>query len=348
MEPLTIGILIALAALFILIVMLFLRGPSATRLDALLREQFLAFRTEMHGELGAARDEVIRSKDLIADHTIKTIDVIRAMGETLHKIIGQQEEAKQLGRSLKDVLQMPKLRGSYGEVVLEEMLEKVLPRGVWERQYAIAGREQVDAVVKIRDIIIPIDAKFPRDDYLRYIEAASPEEKARFWKSHETAVRNQIRSIREKYVKPEKGTADFALMFVPSEAIYYETIAEKNYLGEPSRLYEFAQENGVIPVSPNTFYAFLQVVMMGVHNLEIVKSARELREGLSSLEKSFGLFYRKYEEMGRHLEKAQEAHRLGDGHIERFKRQLDRTLRLEGLCDDAGALSIKAEEEERI
>jgi DNA recombination protein RmuC len=344
MEPMTIGILIALTVLFILIVVLIIKGQSAARLDASVREQFLAFRADIHQELGAARDEVIRSKDLIADHTIKTIDVIRDMGETLHRIIGQQEETQKLGQSLKDILQMPKLRGSYGEVVLEDMLEKVLPHGVWERQYAIAGREQVDAVVKIKDIIIPIDAKFPRDDYLRYIEAASPEEKTKFWKSHETAVRNQIRSIREKYIKPENGTADFALMFVPSEAIYYETIAEKNYLGEPSRIYEFAQANNVIPVSPNTFYAFLQVVMMGVRNLEIIKSARELRDGLAALEKAFGLFYRKYEEMGRHIDKAQEAYRVGDGHIERYKRQLDSTLKLEGIQDNAGALPDRSEE----
>ena len=88
--------------------------------------------------------------------------------------------------------------------------------------------------------------------------------------------------------------------------------------------------------------------MMGVRNLEIIKNARELREGLSGLEKSFGLFYRKYEEMGRFLDKAQEAHRLGDGHIERYKRRLDGTLRLEGICEDADLPSDKKEDQERM
>jgi DNA recombination protein RmuC len=348
MEPVILGIIIALAVLFMLVFVLLFKSRSALwseRLDASLREQFLAFRADIHQELDTARDEVVRSKDLISDHTIKTIDVIRDMGETLQSIIRQQEEAQRLGQSLKDILQVPKLRGSYGEMILEEMLERVLPRGVWERQYAIAGREQVDAVVKIKDIVIPIDAKFPRDDYLRYIEAATPEEKAACWKSHEAAVRNQIKSIRDKYVKPELGTAEFALMFVPSEAIYYETIAEKNYLGEPSRIYAFAQSNAVIPVSPNTFYAFLQVVLLGVRNLDIIKSAKALQEGLAGLERSFGLFYRKYEEMGRHLEKAQEAHRVGDGHIERYKRQLDGTLRLEGLREGADSPAVVEEDE---
>ncbi|MBN1383020.1 MAG: DNA recombination protein RmuC [Deltaproteobacteria bacterium] len=334
MEPVTIGILIALAVLFILIVVLLVKGQSAGRFDAAIREQLLAFRADIHQDLDVARDEVIRSKDLISDHTVMTIDVIRHMGETLQQIIRQQEDTQKLGHSLKDILQVPKLRGSYGEVVLEEMLEKILPRGIWERQYPIAGREQVDAVVKVKDVVIPIDAKFPREDYLRYIEAESGAEKGKCWKSHEAAVRNQIRSIREKYIKPERGTAEFALMFVPSEAIYYETIAEKNSLGEPSRLYEYAQANHVIPVSPNTFYAFLQVVMMGVRNIEIIKSAKQLQEGLAGLERSFDLFYRKYEEMGRQIEKAQEAYRLGGGHIERYKRRLDDTLQLDVLKTD--------------
>lgn len=332
MEPVAIAIFVALTAIFILVCVLLVktRADMPERLDAAMKEQFMNFRVEIHRELDTARSEVVRSKDLIADHTIKTIDVIRDMGSTLQTIIQQQDEAQRLGQSLKDILQAPKLRGSYGEVILEEMLERVLPRGVWERQYAIAGREQVDAVVKIKDAVIPIDAKFPREDYLRYIEASTPEEKAFCWKCHETAVRNQIKSIREKYIKPEKGTAEFALMFIPSEAIYYETIAEKNYLGEPSRIYEAAQANAVIPVSPNTFYAFLQIVLLSVRNIEIIKNARQLQESLAGLEKNFAFFYRKFEEIGRQLEKAQEAYRLGEVHIERYRKQLGSALALEG------------------
>lgn len=341
MDALMIGILIALGVLIILVLILLFKRPSenlSDKLDASLKEQFLNFQSDLSKGINATREEVGRSKDLISEHTIKTIETIKDMGETIHKIIQQQEEAQKLGQSLKDLLQVPKLRGSYGEAILEEMLERVLPKGIWEKQYMIEGREQVDAVVKFKDIVIPIDAKFPRDDYLRYLEASSPEEKAKCWKNHEAAVKSQIKSISSKYIKPDKGTSEFALMFIPSEAIYYETIAEKNYLGEPSKLYEYALENKVMPVSPNTFYAFLQIIVMGIRNLDIIKNAKKLEEGLKTIQKSFDSFYKKYEDVGKHLGKAGEAYRVGNEHIKRYKSRLDSTLQLKELQEEVDAL----------
>ena len=118
-------------------------------------------------------------------------------------------------------------------------------------------------------------------------------------------------------------------MFIPSEAIYYETIAEKNFLGEPSAIFEYAQSNKVIPVSPNTFYAFLQMVIIGIRNVEILKNAQALQKGLESVERNFDLFYRKFEAIGKGLEKATDAYRVGEGHINRFRNQLNATLGLE-------------------
>ncbi|MCH8940526.1 MAG: DNA recombination protein RmuC, partial [Chloroflexi bacterium] len=282
------------------------------------------------------------TKDTVADQTIKTIDQIKEIGETVHRLVQQQEETQQLGQSLKDLLQAPKLRGSYGETVLEEMLERVLPMGIWERQYAIDGNERVDCAVRLRGVVVPIDAKFPRDDYMRYMEAESPEERATHWRAFEEAVRKQIASIQTKYIKPENGTSEFALMFIPSEAIYYETIAERNQQGEPSTILEDAQKHHVMPVSPNTFYAFLQILLLGIRNIEIIKSDKELQVGLSSLQRSFELFYNKYEDMGKGIDRAAEAYRVGSNHIDRYKKRLDETLRLEGLQEGAEALPGEA------
>jgi len=327
-----IAIFIALIVLIALILILLLKersGGLSSKLDASLKEQFLTFQSNLNKELNSTREEIGRSKDLISEHTIKTVDTIKDIGETINKIIYQQEESQKLGQSLKDLLQAPKLRGNYGEAVLEEMLDKVLPKGIWQMQYSIEGQEMVDAVVKIKDIIIPIDAKFPRDDYNRYLETSDKNEKAKYWKAHETAIKNLIKDISEKYIKPEKGTSDFALMFIPSEAIYYETIAEKNYLGSPSDIYEYAQKYKVIPVSPNTFYAFLQMAVVSIRNLKIIKSARQLQKGLVSLQKSFTAFYKKYEEIGKLFNKAVNAYSVGNNHIKRYKNQLDTSLKLE-------------------
>jgi len=283
----------------------------------------------MHKTMESARREVEMSKNVISDHAVKTLDTIKNMGTTLEKMMQHQKEAKELGNSLKYLLQTPKLRGSYGEEVLEEMLDKVLPKGVWEKQYSVEGSERVDAVVKYKDVTIPIDAKFPREIYERYLNAPEGEEKKRNWKLYEDGMKLQINSIRNKYIKPHKGTSDFALMFIPSESIYYETIAEKNHLGEPCHIYEYARNNKVMPVSPNTFYAFLQIMMMGIRNLDIIKNAKKLQEALIKIERNFTRFYAKYEEIGSSLDKAQGAFKVGDTHIKRFKDNIDSTLKLD-------------------
>ena len=208
---------------------------------------------------------------------------------------------------------------------------------MWEKQFTIEGGEKVDAVVKYRNVVVPIDSKFPKDDYQKYLAASDPQEKKGHWSNYEKALKVQINSIQEKYIKPEKGTTEFALLFIPSESIYYETIAEKNHLGDPCQLYEYAAERKVIPVSPNTFYAFLQVVILGIRNIEIVKDAKKLQELLSRIGRDFDLFYKKFENIGKNLEKASDAYKLGDGHVQRFKRNLDSTLQL----DDQFQMEVK-------
>ena len=315
-------ILVALGVLIVLVVALLLRGRAS----------------DVSQKIDASLKGIREAKDVISDHAVKTISEIKDIGQTVSRLIQQQEKAEELGQSLKDLLQAPKLRGSYGEVILEEMLDRVLPSGIWERQYMIDGREMVDCVVRFKDVVVPIDAKFPRDDYIRYMEAPTDGEKASCWKDFERAIKEKITSIESKYVKPEKGTSEFALMFIPSEAIYYEAIAEQNHLGEPSGVLEFAQEHHVLPVSPNTFYAFLQIVALGIRNIEIIRSAKKLQEGLSGLQKSFDLFYKRYEDMGKSVNRAAEAYRVGNDHIERYKRRLDETLQLKGLQDEVSAL----------
>ena len=202
-------------------------------------------------------------------------------------------------------------------------------------------------MVKMKDVVIPIDAKFPRDNYNRYLETSNLHDKEKFWKLYETDLKKQVKEINNKYIRPERGTSDFALMFIPSEAIYYETIAEKNYMGRPSTLYEYCQQHKVIPVSPNTFYAFLQVIVIGIRNLEIIKSARQLQEGLSAVQKSFDFFYKHYQNIGDQIEKAFKSYQQGNSHINRYKSRLDSTLQIEGLKKHIESIPEHAQGEEK-
>jgi len=305
------------------------RDEASARIEAMLREAFQNFQSQIHQEVNSAKDEVARSKDLIGDYTIKTLNLLKDMGTTINKLIEQQEEAQKLGQDLRDLLKGPKLRGSFAETILEEMLERALPKGIWETQFTIDGRQKVDAVIKLKDVIIPIDAKFPRDDYMRYVSAEDAKEKQTLWKDYESAVKKKISEISKKYIRPDKGTTEFAIMFIPSEAIYYETIAEKNSLGNPSDIYRYALDNSVVPASPNTLYAFLQVIAIAVRNIEIIKNAKKLQDMLKKIEESFEHFSKEYDEIGKQLESAVEAYKKADLYIRRFKDHVEKTLRLE-------------------
>jgi len=327
------AIILLLFILIGLVSFLLWRARSAEegkhRVESVLNEKLIDFYDRIRAAMDNTRQEVERSKDVLSGSSLKTLEHIKSMSDTVGDLVRQQEKAQQLGQSLEYLLQAPKLRGNYGETVLEEMLDRILPKGIWERQYTIEGGEKVDAVVKYRNVVVPIDSKFPRDDYQKYMSSTDPEVRRRHWSDYEKALKTQINSISEKYVKPEKGTTEFALLFIPSESIYYETIAENNDLGDPCKLYEYATARKVIPVSPNTFYAFLQVVMLGVRNIEIAREAKKLQDVLSKVEKDFEFFYRKFESVGKAIEKAGDAYRTGDNHVQRFKKNLEIALKME-------------------
>lgn len=326
-------VVILLLVLIALILVLFWRMRSTddgkSRLEAFLNEKFIDFSERIHRTMDKTREEVEKSKDVLSDNAIKTLGHIKSMTDTISSLMRQQEKAQQLGQSLEYLLQTPKLRGNYSEAILEEMLDRVLPKGIWEKQYAISAGERVDAVIKFKDIVIPIDAKFPRDDYQKYLSAANDAERKTHWSNYEKALKFEINSIREKYIKPEKGTSEFALLFIPSESIYYETIADRNHLGDPSEIHEYASQRKVIPVSPNTFYAFLNIIMLGVRNIEIASEAKKLQEELSKVERDFSFFYKKFESIGKALAGAVDSYETGERHIQRFKKDLESALKLD-------------------
>ncbi len=316
-----------LICVFFLIWKIQFSGKTDKKVESVLNEKFIDFSDNVRNAMELTRKEVERSKEILSNNLVKTLENMNNMNRQIDGLRSQQEKAQELGQSLEYLLQAPKLRGNYGETILEEMLERVLPKGIWEKQYNIEEGLIVDAVVRYKDIVIPIDSKFPKEDYQKYLHEENLQKRRSHWSDHQKAVKNEIRAIRDKYIKPHKGTSDFALLFIPSESIYYECIAEKNHLGDPCDLYEYASKNKVIPVSPNTFYAFLSVIMLGIRNIEIASDAQKIQESLSKIEKNFYFFYKRFQEIGKSLNKATESFRVGDKHLSVFKKKLDRTLK---------------------
>ncbi len=217
------------------------------------------------------------------------------------KEIGRQTQgfAEQL-KGLQDILKNPKQRGILGEYYLETVLKNVLPPGMFQMQYAFKNGEIVDAVVFINDKIVPIDSKFSLDNYNRLVNA-SESEKPAFEKAFVNDLKLRIQET-SKYIRPEEKTMDFAFMFIPSEAIYYDLLTNQVGAGEDENLIQRAAgKNKVIIVSPTSFLAYLQTVMQGLKALQIEKRTEEIQKRVGELGKHISAYETFYKKLGASL-----------------------------------------------
>jgi DNA recombination protein RmuC len=247
----------------------------------------------------------------------------------------QLGEVQQSGRDLslaahtiESVLGGAKSRGTLGEVALDRLLTDTLPPASFEMQHRFSTGEIVDAVVRFRDKLLPIDSKFPLDDYRRMVEEG---EEAR--RAFSQAVRAHADSIAKKYILPGEDTLEIALMFVPSEGVYYELLRSEDTKGV--LLDEYCRRKGVIAVSPSTLYAHLSVILMGLRGMQIEENARHLLSSLGGLKKQWETFGDVYEKLGTHLRNAQQSYAEADRRLERARTELD--LMAEGSLPEATA-----------
>lgn len=192
-------------------------------------------------------------------------------------------EFSEIGRGMKDLqefLRSPKLRGNVGEQVLKEMLGQFLPKASFNLQYAFKSGEKVDAAIKTAAGIIPIDSKFPMENFRRMSSAETDSDKKAFEREFGRDVKSHIDSISKKYILTDEGTIDYALMYVPSEAVYYEVVNSQD-------LFDYAQGKRVLPVSPTTFYAYIKAILMSFEGQKIEAKAREILSSLRAIQKDY-------------------------------------------------------------
>ena len=223
-------------------------------------------------------------------------------------------------KRLQDILSSPKLRGQMGEWSLENLLAQILPKDSYELQHTFKDGKVVDALIKMTDFSAPIDAKFPLPSFEKIAKVESEEEKVKLRKQLINDVVKHIDKIASDYIRPAEGTLDFALMYIPAENVYYETVVK--YVGETKDVLQYALDKKVILVSPNLLYAYLMTVAMGLHGLQIEKQAAEIRQNLKKLNASFGDFGGNWEVLGRHLRNAYGQYEEGQKKLDRFGLQL--------------------------
>ena len=230
--------------------------------------------------------------------------IIRDITEKLVRVDEGQKQvvnfADQL-KNLQDILKNPKQRGILGEYYLETVLKNVLPPGSYEMQYPFRDGVIVDAIIRVKDKIIPVDSKFSLENYNRILEARDPAERERYEKLFRQDLKNRIDETA-KYVKPGEGTMDFAFMFIPAEAVFYDLLVNKVGMVQAEDLIEYAfREKHVIIVSPTSFLAYLQTVLQGLRALQIEESAKEIRKRVEELGRHLTSYETYMKKLGTHL-----------------------------------------------
>jgi len=253
----------------------------------------------------------------VAQQLQSSTNMLLQMQQRIGEVYQTSQDLTKATQTLQSVLGGAKTRGSLGEITLDRILEDALPQSAYATQYRFASTGAiVDAIVRSSDHILSVDSKFPLDSYRRLLESG---EDAR--REFSQAVRKHADSIAEKYILPDEHTFDYALMFVPSEGVYYELLMTED--SKYGRLDEYCRSKRVFPVSPNTFYACLSAIAVSLRGQQIEENARHLFASLSGLQKQLESFAEVYDKLGTHLRNAQRNYEEADGKLNRARNSLE-------------------------
>ena len=217
--------------------------------------------------------------------------------------------------SLQELLRAPKFRGAMGEVLLENLLSQVLPKDHYSTQYRFKSGEAVDAIIRLGERIVPVDAKFSLENFQKMLEVQDEQLKAGLRKKFIQDVKNRIDEVSSKYILPQENTYDFALMYIPAENVYYEVIIKED-------IFSYSLAKKVIPVSPNTIYAYLEVICLGLKGLKVEENAKKILKSLSALEIEIDKFKEDFGILGTHLVNSKTKYEESQKHLDKLSDKL--------------------------
>lgn len=241
--------------------------------------------------------------DTVAEGLNQRLDKAAHVMGTVNRELGTMQEIGRGMKDLQDFLKSPKLRGNIGEQVLKQMLDQSFPDHLYQMQYQFQEGKIVDAIIKSEDGIIPIDAKFPMENYQKMVRAEVEADQLAAKRDFIKDIKKHVSDISKKYILPAEGTVDFAVMYVPSEAVYYEVISDNSDL----ELNSYATEKRVLFVSPNSFYYFLKVIMMGMQGKKVAEATREILGMIRGIQKDAGKFGDSLSVLNKHIGNAKTA-----------------------------------------
>ncbi len=317
------------------------RPAQQNESSILIQQQMESLREQMSARMAessqALRDSLAQTQGIVnrqleglrGNMQDSFTNATKAVTEVTARMSGLEESSKrifELGKSiseLQDILRAPKLRGGLGELFLEDLLKQILPPAHFTMQYRFSTNEAVDAVIRLGDNLVPVDAKFPLENFRKMIAVEDEKEQKQHRKQLATDIKKHADSIADKYIKPDEGTFDFALMYIPAENVYYETIIRDDNFGDDRSIAEYALSKKVIPVSPNIFYAYLKAIVLGLRGLHIEKSAQEVLSTLSALRGDLKRFHGDFATLGKHLKNASGSYDSAGKRLEKFSTKLE-------------------------
>lgn len=262
-----------------------------------------------------------QSLGTMQQQTTESSKILKTVGEEIGKVAESSKKIQELAGGvtrLEDLLKPPKIRGLLGEALLEAALRQVLPPGSYEMQKSFADGEVVDAAITLGGRIVPIDSKFPYEQFRRAHDLQDADQRRSGLRQLQGLVRKQVDDIARKYIRASEGTFEFAFMYIPAEGVYAELIVDE----EEGNLADYAISRRVIPVSPRLLYAYLFTVAQGLRGLEIEKRAHEVQEDLARLKRGIGKIEEPLATLGKHLSNAVKQYEETSKQLDRFSDQM--------------------------
>ena len=313
-------LVIVVGVLGVLALLLFQRGAGGAA-ERGLDSRLQTLQQSLEAQLGNVNTRLSSVEQGIGGSLATTASTLTSIGTQLGQLSVSTRQMLEMGKSiseLQDILRPPQLRGGLGELMLERLLAQILPADNFEMQYRFKSGVTVDAIIRLGDGIVPIDSKFPLDNFVRYMEGEADEDKRAALRAFVRDVKGHIDSIARKYILPEEGTFDFALMYVPAENVYYECIVKNDLLDGQESLSSYALERRVIPVSPNSFYGYLKSIVLGLKGLQVQENARRIVDHLDQLGRDFDRFRDDFQVLGGHISHAKTRYDEVDKQVDRL------------------------------
>lgn len=322
------------------IILFFLLWQTKQQSSSWIKKDIEALRSDFKESLNhlvtQLNDRLRDNTSMLGQRLDNTAKVVSGVSEHLGQLREASARIFEIGRDisgLQEILRAPKIRGGLGEFFLEDLLSQVMPsKDFYQTQYRFKSGQLVDAVIRVgRDRLVPIDAKFPLENFRAMLAAKEEEGKKNSRKLFVNDVKKHITDIASKYILPDEGTFDFALMYIPAENVYYETIIKDEKFAEGSSIFNYSLSKKVIPVSPNSFYAYLQVILLGLKGMAIEKNTQRILANLDRLRGDFERFQDDFTKLGGHLKNSRGSYEDSEKRVVKIHEKI---LQMDGLKNE--------------